>query len=422
MLSDHLGITDMDIVIAGAGAAAVSAAAAARETDRSAGITIISPDGMQPYKRPALSKAMLLRASASSYRLRDPEWYTDNAIGFIYGRSVEDINPAGHIVVLDSGEILRYRKLIYAAGSRCVIPPVEMDDPGSIITLHNYEDIMELKRRCADASHAVIAGGGFIGLEAAWILYQMGIRVDMVEGSGRLMGRAADKQASEAIKKYLQDKGIGVHTGHMLRAVRSDGHGVMVEMKDGSCFSGEIVVFATGVRANKEPVEEAGIACGKAVITDEMMKTSDPDIYACGDVCEFEGMVSSTWEQAVRQGRVAGVNAAGGCMPYEPVPSSIMTNLGGFRLFSVGMISETDPFEQVIAEMSYKDTAFLVNGSARAKSASVSLTFLNGKLQGVCATGDLREICMWQQHTAKHTDKKTVLEELQKRGVIINGA
>lgn len=149
------------------------------------------------------------------------------------------------------------------------------------------------------------------GLEAAWELKKAKCEVTVLELAPVLMGRQLDREAGEMLQKISEGQGIRIHTGVQIEAIEGEGSASGVRLADGTVFPAELVIVSCGVRANTAIAKEAGIGTDRAVIVNEKMETSLPDIYACGDCAQYEGMNYAIWPQALEEGKVAGAQAAG---------------------------------------------------------------------------------------------------------------
>lgn len=147
--------------------------------------------------------------------------------------------------------------------------------------------------------NAVVIGGGVLGLEAAWELRKSKLNVTVLELAPMLMGRQLDQTAGDMLKAIAGDRGIRIETGVTIEAIEGDGHASGVRLADGTVIPAELVIVSCGVRANSALAKEAGLTVDRAVVADSHMATSDPDIFACGDCAQFEGMNYAIWPEAV---------------------------------------------------------------------------------------------------------------------------
>lgn len=313
--------------ILGGGIAALSAAQAIRENDPSGLIVMISGENVLPYYRPALTKQLLANISAKDIAIKKPAWFDapGRDIVTLTGRTVSSIDVETKTVTLADGNVFTWDKLVYALGARCFIPAFEGSNKPSVIAVRDVKDAARVRELARTARHAVVIGGGVLGLEAAWALHQGGLTVSVVEFDARVMARQVDAETSEQIARAMRDHGVKLYT--CASAARLDDQGL--HLQDGRILPADLVIVSAGIRANAEIAAAAGIRVDRKVIADEHMQTSVPDVYAAGD-CAACGVSYGLWLEAKEMGRVAGVNAAGGDAVYQPETPPV--HFAGFGL------------------------------------------------------------------------------------------
>jgi nitrite reductase (NADH) large subunit len=188
-----------------------------------------------------------------------------------------------------------------------------------------------------------VVGAGPLGLEAAWALAKLGLEVHLLEHGSRLLAKMLDEPASRMLADIVARAGITLHLSASSESVTAQG----VRLAGGRDVPGEVVLFSTGVRPNLELAKSAGISVNRGVVVDANMRTSEPWIFAAGDVAEFAGAPGGTWPVAMGQGKVAGANAAraaragaadpaGALIEYTAVPPSYTLMVMGTRIFTIG--------------------------------------------------------------------------------------
>lgn len=234
---------------------------------------------------------------------------------------------------------------------------------------------------------AVVIGGGVLGLEAAWSLKRGKIDVTVLQNAGKLLNRQLTEDASDVLAKVVADAGVKFLTDAETAKITDAG----LTLKDGRELPADLVIISTGVRANVEIAKEAGIVCGKAVVVNEKMETSVPDVYAAGDCAEFDGVNYALWSQAVDQGKTAGTNASGGEASYETVDGALTFNGMGTSLYSIGD-NGMNP-DKVYRTVELKDTK---------RSQYEKYTFENNRLVGVILIGDTSRLAELTQKVKEH--------------------
>ena len=385
-------------VILGNGAAGFNAAKAIRERDKTGSIVMISDEPYPSYNRPMLTKSIVAGLSAEQIAMEDAAWYEENRVYQMLGRRAVSVDSREKEVLLDSGEKIRYTRLIYALGSECFIPPIEGSSLPEVVAVRRLSDVEKLERLMENATRAVVIGGGVLGLEAAWELKKAGLAVTVLEAAPVLMGRQLDSSSAEILKEIGAKHGVGIRTGVSVEAVEGEDHVSGVRIAGGETIPADIVVVSAGVRAKTDLAEQMGLAVGRAVKTDEHMATDMPDVYACGDCAEYEGVNYAIWPEAAEQGRIAGANAAGETLTYEPVEAALTFHGMDTALFAAGDNGKNP-------NLLYKTVEFRDMGKGQYRK----YFFLNDRLSGVILIGDLSEMARMTEALKKHAPYKDVI-------------
>lgn len=322
--------------ILGNGAAGFNAAKAIRERDKTGGVYIISNEEYPSYNRPMLTKSLVAGLDADQIAIQDASWYEENNVVQILGRQVTSIDTEEKEILTEDGAKFKYTKLIYALGSECFIPPITGADKPEVVAIRKLSDTQKVTELLEKTKEAVVIGGGVLGLEAAWELKKAHCKVTVLELAPRLMGRQLDVGAGEMLKSIGEGQGIAIHTGVQISAIEGEEHVTGVRLGDGTVIPAQLVIVSCGVRSNIQIAKEAGAAVDRAVIVDSHMASSVPDIYACGDCAQYEGINYAIWPQAVEQGKTAGANAAGEELSYTTVPAALTFHGMNTALFSIG--------------------------------------------------------------------------------------
>ncbi len=322
--------------ILGNGAAGFNAAKAIRERDKTGGVYIISNEEYPSYNRPMLTKSLVAGLDADQIAIQDASWYEENNVVQILGRQVTSIDTEEKEILTEDGAKFKYTKLIYALGSECFIPPITGADKSEVVAIRKLSDTQKVTELLEKTKEAVVIGGGVLGLEAAWELKKAHCKVTVLELAPRLMGRQLDAGAGEMLKSIGEGQGIAIHTGVQISAIEGEEHVTGVRLGDGTVIPAQLVIVSCGVRSNIQIAKEAGAAVDRAVIVDSHMASSVPDIYACGDCAQYEGINYAIWPQAVEQGKTAGANAAGEELSYTTVPAALTFHGMNTALFSIG--------------------------------------------------------------------------------------
>ena len=367
--------------ILGNGAAGFNAAKAIRERDKTGGVYIISNEEYPSYNRPMLTKSLVAGLDAEQIAIQDASWYEENNVVQILGRQVTSIDTEEKEILTEDGAKFKYTKLIYALGSECFIPPITGADKSEVVAIRKLSDTQKVTELLEKTKEAVVIGGGVLGLEAAWELKKAHCKVTVLELAPRLMGRQLDAGAGEMLKSIGEGQGIAIHTGVQISAIEGEEHVTGVRLGDGTVIPAQLVIVSCGVRSNIQIAKEAGAAVDRAVIVDSHMASSVPDIYACGDCAQYEGINYAIWPQAVEQGKTAGANAAGEELSYTTVPAALTFHGMNTALFSIGD-NGGNP-DLVYRTVEFKDMS---------RKQYEKYYFRNNRLCGVILIGDVSKM------------------------------
>lgn len=323
-------------LILGNGAAGVSAAEAIRERNETCSIVMVSNESVLSYNRPMLTKSMLASFNPSQLAIHDEKWYQDRNIINVLDKTVKSIDTQAKEVAFSDGLKLKYDKCIYALGSECFVPPIPGHDKEQVVAIRRLSDVVKIGKMLPNVKHAVVIGGGVLGLEAAWELSKAKCRVTIVEVANQLMGRQLDTGAGDMLKDIILDKGMDIRIGANVEEIEGEGAVTGVRLAGGEVIPAELVIVSAGVRANTKIAQEAGMQTDRAIVVDEKMHTNLTDIYACGDCAQYEGINYAIWPQALEMGKVAGANAAGDSLAYETVNAALTFHGMDTALFAIG--------------------------------------------------------------------------------------
>lgn len=328
--------TENFYVILGNGAAGLSAAKAIRERDKTASVVMISNEPYATYNRPMLTKSMVAELKAEELLVEPLSWYEENKIHLLLNKEVTAIDSAEKEVVLSDGMKLKYTRLVYALGSECFVPPIPGTDKPEVIAIRRMSDIEKLEAMMDRVQNVVVIGGGVLGLEAAWELKKARKNVVVLEAAPQIMGRQLDEDASQMLTAVSESCGIHIHAGVQIASIEGDTSVTGVRLSDGKEFPAELVIVSAGVRANIAAAKNAGLEINRGIVVGADMGTGNPDIYACGDCAEYDGINYAIWPQALEQGKVAGANAAGDSLAYTKVSAGLSFHGMNTALYAIG--------------------------------------------------------------------------------------
>jgi nitrite reductase (NADH) large subunit len=338
------------IVIIGAGIAGISAAESIRSNAPRAEITVVSREEAIPYMRLNLTRLLAGEFAEKNLPLHPGDWYEEQRIRLLRGVSVERLNLTEKAVELDDGQRIQFDKLIAATGSHPFMPPIPGTGLNHAYTVRTVDDVHRILDAMSEGMNVVCIGGGILGLETAGALAKQGGRVTVLEAFEYLMPLQLNAEGSRVLEQHLQTLNIAVVTSAAADCIVGDGHVTGVHLKRGQLLPAEIVVITAGDRANSELLEEAGLTVKKGVLVDNFLRTSNPDIYAAGDVAEHDGVRYGSWSPAMYMGKIAGLNAAGIPTEFGGIPRSHLLKVLGKPMLSIGTIKPVDGSYRMIED------------------------------------------------------------------------
>ncbi|MCR1899866.1 FAD-dependent oxidoreductase [Irregularibacter muris] len=343
----------MGIVIIGNGIAGLSAAEEIRKGNSEISIDIITDEKYHTYYRTQLSHYLGKDFKREDVYVHPEKWYEDKNIQVHLKEKVKRIDKVEKEVYLNSGKSLKYTKLLLANGAHSFMPSVEGSDKEGVFVLRDLDDVQAIQQYVKNLKEGIVVGGGLLGLEAASSLQRLGLKITVIEFFPRLLPRQLDEEGSEIIKKIVQDQGIDLMLGVQVEKLLGEKRVEGFKIKDGEIEETSFVLFSAGVRSNIQLAQELQLEVDRAIIVDQYMQTSERDIYAAGDVCEFNKMNFSIWPIAIEQGKIAGKNMLKNKETYQAITPSNMLNIMGNSIFSIGDIGEG---EGEYSTLKYKDS------------------------------------------------------------------
>ena len=337
-----LQATSGAIVVIGGGIAGLSAAEAARNSAPQASITLVCLEDDLPYYRLNLTRYLAGEISASDLPVHPQSWYAEMRITVLRGAEVCNINRAARKVSLKGHPDLSYDKLILAMGAHPSVPPIPGADRDNVVTLRTIRDAEAILAKCQAGIRCVVIGGGVLGLEAAAALARHRVQVTLMEGFDWLLPRQLNLAAGERLGAEVRALGINLICLARVKKLAGGDQVASVVLETGESFPADLVIISTGVRSNSYLARLAGLEVDSGVVVDQHLRSTDPDIYAAGDLAEHLGMVYGTWAPSQFQGTIAGMNAAGEAAIFAGIPRSNSLKVLGVDLFSIGLVHPDD--------------------------------------------------------------------------------
>lgn len=315
------------MTIIGAGEAGVRAAITLRDKGWSGPITLLGSEPHAPYERPPLSKDYLTGAQNSTTEISGCSRFEALDIEFCPSVTVETIARQHKQLTTNSGKTYTYDKLLLATGAsarRLRIPKIPDQ---SILLLRSIEDADRIRERVHEGMNVVIIGGGFIGLEVAASLRQLGAEVHLLELQDELMKRAVPSAVAQTVRAEHENRGVNLHLSTGITDVNTRHARRMLTLSNGNIIQADMVIAGIGATPNTELAEIAGLSINNGVAVDSSMRTEDPDIFAAGDCCSFPHPLYDntrirleSWRCAQEQAEVAASNMLGDEAVYHKAP------------------------------------------------------------------------------------------------------
>ena len=278
--------TDAAYVIVGASLAGAKAAQTLREEGFGGPIMLIGQETERPYERPPLSKDYLLdKAERESIYVHPAGWYGEHDVELRLGTTVTAVDPAAHEVTLADGSRIGYAKLLLATGSSPRRLPVPGADLDGVHYLRRVADSDRIKETFAAASRVAVIGAGWIGLETAAAARAAGVEVTILEAAELPLLRVLGREVAEVFAGLHREHGVDLRFGVQVAEITgSGGRADGVRLADGSHIPADAVIVGVGITPNSQLAEAAGLEVRNGIVTDAGLRSSDPDIYATGDV------------------------------------------------------------------------------------------------------------------------------------------
>lgn len=330
-------------------------------------ITVFGAEPHPNYNRILLSPVLAGEQTFEEIVLNDLNWYAENDIKLLLGRKVVKIDRKQRLVIADDGSEAEYDRLLIATGSNPFILPIPGKDLQGVIGYRDIADTQMMMDTAKTHKHAVVIGGGLLGLEAANGLKLRGMDVTVVHIGDWLLERQLDRTAGELLQKSLEDRGLKFllpkHTAELLD--NGEGRVCAVKFKDGEVIPADLVVMAAGIRPNSELAEQSGIACNRGILVNDTMQTFDPRVYAIGECASHRGIAYGLVAPLFEQAKVCANHLAQlGFSRYQGSVTSTKLKVTGIDLFSAGefmggegteTITLSDPIGGVYKKLVIKD-------------------------------------------------------------------
>jgi NADPH-dependent 2,4-dienoyl-CoA reductase/sulfur reductase-like enzyme len=322
-----------DLAIVGGGLASARAIKSFREAGAEGSIVLLSKDLTLPYHRPPLSKRFLRGETDEEPLVEDESFYADHGVEVMLETSVASVDTRERSLQLD-GDRLGYRKLLLASGAwprRLAVPGEDLD---GVLTLRTVADSKAIRQAASSAERAAVVGAGFIGMEVAASLRQLGKDVCLIHLGRWLFDQLGVEQLSDELAALYESKGVELVLGHEVESFQGDGSVHAVTTKNGRRVEADLAVVGIGVDPVTDFLAGSGVQLDDGIVVDQRFETNIPDVYAVGDVARFYDPVFERhrriehWSNANYQGTEVGKVLAGKGEGYDTI-STFFTEIFG---------------------------------------------------------------------------------------------
>ncbi|MEM8944380.1 MAG: nitrite reductase large subunit NirB [Planctomycetota bacterium] len=299
------------------------------------------------YDRVGLS-AFFAHRDAEKLMIARLDWYEENGVELHIGDRANKIDRENRTVHSEKGVEIQYDRIVLATGSYPFVPPVDGIQRRGVFVYRTIEDLERMIDYGQNSKRCAVIGGGLLGLEAAKAAYDMGLETHVIEFSPKLMPRQLDDAGSEMLVKKIEDLGVKVHLGYATKAVHGDGAVQQMEFTNGEVLDVDMIIVSCGIRPRDEVARECGLDVHErgGVIVNDLLQTSDSDIYAVGEVALHSGMIYGLVAPGYEMAEILAMNFTGSEAYFTGADMSTKLKLMGVDVASFGN-NEPKPGEAI---------------------------------------------------------------------------
>ena len=367
-------------------------------------ISVFGAEAHGNYNRILLSSVLSGEKSLDDIVIHDHAWYQRHHIQLHTGpgKAVVEIKRGLGQVVTEDGSIAEFDRLLIATGAKPLMPDLPGIDLKGVIAFRNIEHVDTMLKYSETHRHAIVLGGGLLGLEAANGLLQRGMSVTVIHNHAVLMNRQLDSVAGQLLQDQLRAKGMAFELAVRLQAIlgNSEQHVEAIQLDDGRVLAGDLLVCAIGIQPNIQLAKQAGLYCERGIVVNDTLQTYDPSIYAVGECIQHRGQTFGLVAPLYEQAKICANHlAAHGMAGYVTPPMATQLKVTGIQLFSVGDFmgdadSETLQFSDSLLGV-YK-----------------KIVIKNHKIQGAVLYGDTHDGRWYQDLIEREHDISELREQL----------
>jgi len=314
-------------------------------------ITVFGDEPYPNYNRIMLSPVLANEQTIDDIILNTREWYAENNIALHTEARINKIDRVKRIVTAENGETAEYDRLLIATGSKPFMPPIPGNGLDGVLGYRDIKDTNDMIAAAKKYKHAVVIGGGLLGLEAANGLSIQGMDVTVIHRNEWLLEKQLDKTAGIMLQKSLEAKGLKFHLNTNTETLvgNDEGRVTSIKFKEGFELPADLVVFGVGIRPNYALAESAGIHCDRGIVVNDTMQTFDPRVYSVGECVNHRGISYGLVAPLFEMAKVCATHLANfGIGSYKGSVTSTKLKVTGIDLFSAGDFSGGDDTEEIV--------------------------------------------------------------------------
>jgi len=339
-------------------------------------IVVFGAEPYGNYNRIMLSPVLAGEKTIDEIMLNDEQWYVDNKVTLHKGKEITTIDRVKRKVIASDGTEEDYDRLLIATGSEPFIIPVPGNDLEGVISFRDINDVDTMIDSAKKNKHAVVIGGGLLGLEAANGLMQQGMSVTVVHIMDKLMERQLDGPASAMLRESLEERGLHFLMEAQTESIIGKDKVEKVRFKDGTEIYADLVVMAVGIKPNIKLAKEAGIHCERGIVVNDTLQTFDPIIYSVGECAQHRGIAYGLVAPLFEMAKVCANHLVKmGIGRYEGTMTSTKLKVTGIDLFSAGDFTGDDTTDELV----FQD---------KARGVYRKIVVKNNRIEGAVMYGD----------------------------------
>lgn len=396
--------SSMYVVIVGNGVAGVTTARIIKEKNQEAQVSIYTDESHNYYPRPKLYEVLSGEAESQEIYMFSEKYYKERGIHVHLSKKVVSIDIDKKELVLENKSRVCYDKLLLANGGHSFIPPIKGVEKTGVFTLRTLKDALTIRKFTGKSKKAIVIGGGLLGLEFAASLRKLGQQVEVIEIFPMLLPKQLDQDGAAILKNHIASRGIDFDLGVKTVEILGKKTVSAIILDSGKEISGELVLISAGMRSNIQLASEAGIKINKGVVVDSYLQTSADDVYAVGDVAEFEGRVYGIIPAALEQAKIAATNLLEEEQNvYKGTIPSNTLDIVGINLTSIGIVNPKESKYEEIKRINSE------------KGVYKKLVLDQGRIVGAIFLGDKKGITIIKRVMNQQTDitkhKNSILKD-----------